>query len=430
MLKKVLLLCLLSGFCVNYTQLSNLNCQQSIKKSALNVSEELSNKHVVFSYIDVFQDYYDELDLSDKNISFESFCNGYYQFDLSFDEYINLINEDSVDWNSISTSKSIGSETQAIKSTASKLEIISPDADYILKESTKIKHLPTTPASSFKRIPQYNTVDFSSLRDGDIVLEPYSLNGLGHMAIINNTEQSSVYGNYIQTVEAVLSGVQYGFLDTNRMLNYRIQIYRVYRATELGAVNAAKQFVFDQIGKSYSFDFSHTDIDNQDEWYCSELVYAAYYSGGIDILYSPLALDGHTFFPHEDTPFIPTLIQKRFFGGKAFDCSPQFLQIRIKNFERNNWYIEVYNPNVFDLYIDYDSKMCFYNDAKNWSNLNNGDIHTAFINSGNTYTVCISENLFATSIAISYYWIGHRYVTYANKLNRFDYSLNVETNVI
>ncbi len=88
---------MLSGFCVNYTQLSNLTCQQSIKKSALNVSEELSNKHVVFSYIDVFQDYYDELDLSDKKISFESFCNGYYQFDLSFDEYTNLINEDSID---------------------------------------------------------------------------------------------------------------------------------------------------------------------------------------------------------------------------------------------------------------------------------------------------------------------------------------------
>lgn len=59
--------------------------------------------------------------------------------------------------------------------------------------------------------------------------------------------------------------------------------------------------------------------------------------------------------------------------------------------------------------------MCNFNDAKNWNGLK--DVKTLNISRNQEKTIDISENWFATSIAVSYQRNGKRYITYADKLN-------------
>ena len=238
---------------------------------------------------------------------------------------------------------------------------------------------------------------------------------IGHTAFINNISHSSFYGNYIQTIESVASGVQFGFLDDNRAINFQVMIFRVYRARELGLTKKAKEFMTKQLGKGYSTDYSCTHIGNQEKWYYSEVIYAAYYDAGVDILYDPYIADSS--FDYNKKTFVPTLMKIRFFGGKILDFDPQYLDISIEKFENKRWYINVLNSNNFACTIIYNSKMCFLNDAISW-NLNKSDIRTATIDPNSSYEVCISENFFATSVAISYFHIDTRYVTAADGLDK------------
>ena len=61
------------------------------------------------------------------------------------------------------------------------------------------------------------------------------------------------------------------------------------------------------------------------------------------------------------------------------------------------------------------SKMCFLTDAKNWTGLSN--VKSITIPARTSTTVKISENWFATSIAVSYVKGGVRRITYADELN-------------
>lgn len=105
----------------------------------------------------------------------------------------------------------------------------------------------------------------------------------GHNAMIVDMAHSGYYGSYMQTIEAVGGGVQYGFLDDLRMAEYKIKILRVSGATSTVRNNAI-YFIRAQLGKPYYLNTFrlNTSIDSL-EWYCSELVYAAYKYAGIDI---------------------------------------------------------------------------------------------------------------------------------------------------
>ena len=68
--------------------------------------------------------------------------------------------------------------------------------------------------------------------------------------------------------------------------------------------------------------------------------------------------------------------------------------------------------------------MCFLNDAMKW-NLNKSDIRTATVNSNDSYENCVSENFFATSIAVSYFHVDTRFITSADGLNKKTLDSNV-----
>jgi len=97
------------------------------------------------------------------------------------------------------------------------------DASYILSSQT----YSITPWSEFTREPEYGLYDFSNIHVGDIIYESETIIGeIGHCAIVSDISHYYYYDNdnnikvYIQTIEAVLGGVQYGFLDDKRILEY------------------------------------------------------------------------------------------------------------------------------------------------------------------------------------------------------------------
>ena len=92
-----------------------------------------------------------------------------------------------------------------------------------------------------------------------------------------------------------------------------------------------------------------------------------------------------------------------------------YLEIENKGHENNYWMIRITNNLPYSLTVTYNEKMCFDGDAQGWVNLSD-KINTTIL-SGLSKEVKIYDNFFATTIAISYYRNGTRYVTYANNLN-------------
>lgn len=86
------------------------------------------------------------------------------------------------------------------------------------------------------------------------------------------------------------------------------------------------------------------------------------------------------------------------------------------------WNIEVSNNSNSTMRVIYNTKMCFEDDAKNWTGLT--DIDYFELQAGQSKVVNVETNVFATHIAFSYIVNGKRYVTYANELDSNNNMLN------
>lgn len=431
-LKKVLSFLSMSfAFSLLFSHLSvNVTSQQhaSLKASQqIEYQSESPEKEEVFSYRTIFNQYYQEAKSNypehfAENCSLDQFISAYYKQNLPIDQF-------SASYQSASGIQATADFSNASSGPrrAATLEIISPDENYIL--GSGLNQSESTDISYFKRRPVYQSFSKSLLQKGDIVYESRSSSPTKHVAYIYDTSHSGYYGSYVQTIEAVAGGVQYGFLDDMRIIDFGVIVYRIYRATELLTVARASAFIVKQIGKPYSIDFTHTDTDeNETEWYCSELVFAAYWAGGMNIA----STNSATFDP-ETMPILPVMLTNGMLNYEV-DFSSLFLSINIVSFENriwNNsrWNIRVYNPNSFPVTISYNTKMCNEGDAKNWTNLS--DLVSNKLSAGSSITVNITQNWFATSVAFSY--IGnnnHRYITYASNLDKTKLTMTVLYNRI
>lgn len=79
------------------------------------------------------------------------------------------------------------------------------------------------------------------------------------------------------------------------------------------------------------------------------------------------------------------------------------------------WHIKVRNNHNKTLMYAYNAKMCFLEDARDWTGLT--DINTFYLDPGESKIVEITPNFFATSIAVSYVDGNTRYVKYADNLS-------------
>lgn len=119
---------------------------------------------------------------------------------------------------------------------------------------------------------------------GDIIYESNGGGGItGHIAIVEGVFWDTTYKQrYIRVIEAIDKGVKRGVLDDERYDYKNVTILRAKDATQekrLAAIN----FCVSQLGKSYGLDFGKDTSKDEKDWYCSELVWAAYKKQGIDI---------------------------------------------------------------------------------------------------------------------------------------------------
>lgn len=278
-------------------------------------------------------------------------------------------------------------------------------ASYILKDNIDYS---STPASSFRDgfIPDYTMFDYSNVEVGDLLIEFKGAVGAltGHVAVVVDVHKSSFNGNkYIQTIESVNgAGVTFGYYDDMRIVNYNTTLYKPKVALTRDQQERIKYFAKSQLGDDYSFNYGDKKTDfNAESWYCSELVYAAYNYAGYN-LHNMDRVWRDDFVESED--FVKTpLIRK--IDLSIWNCGGSFV----------GWSIGIRNNNSVDTQIDYNTKMCFTNDASSRSNLN--DLKTITVASNSTAAVSIGFNWFADAIALSYKSGKNRFIMYGNMLD-------------
>ncbi len=93
-----------------------------------------------------------------------------------------------------------------------------------------------------------------------------------------------------------------------------------------------------------------------------------------------------------------------------------FLYLGIENVGTifNGWQIRIYNPTDTSITVYYNTKMCFENDAQYWTNL--ADVSSVQVPANGSTIVGISNNFFATHVAISCFSSSIRTISYGNQL--------------
>ena len=124
------------------------------------------------------------------------------------------------------------------------------------------------------------------VKKGDVIYEAKGGFGItGHIAIVDGIYTRSDGTKYIRLIEAISNsygGVTRSILDDTRVDEKGVTILRVSGATE-SIKNAAVSFCRGEVGSSYNLDLAKDTSASETDWYCSELVWAAYKNQGIDI---------------------------------------------------------------------------------------------------------------------------------------------------
>ncbi len=105
-----------------------------------------------------------------------------------------------------------------------------------------------------------------------------------------------------------------------------------------------------------------------------------------------------------------------------------YLDLSIVSKQGSTWKIEITNHSSHKRSVSYNERMCFDEDAKNWTKLE--DLKTVNIKTYSSTEVLISKNWFAGTIAVSFETNQERLITYANNLKIDTKSLNQYTSLI
>lgn len=129
---------------------------------------------------------------------------------------------------------------------------------------------------------KYNLLDI--VKKGDIIYEANGFYGLtGHIAVVVGIYSDTYGREYIRLIEAIPDyGVVRSILDDTRVDEQGVTILRVKGATTV-ICNRVVNFCVNQLGKSYNLDFAKNTSASETSWYCSELVWAAYYNEDLDV---------------------------------------------------------------------------------------------------------------------------------------------------
>ena len=408
---------LLLSFIICFTSLLTIKANTENILSAGTVKQSKTEYEEVLSYVDVMQTYYEIAKGNiETDITFEAFMNNYYSNSNNLQFYDYLINFSEQIHSNVSMIEMLNYNRQRSSGIENNGGVSGKDASYILTSSASYI---ITPMSAFAR-PIYRSVyNYSNLEDGDIIWETETVFfDVGHNAIIEDTDKVYDQGLFIETIEAVGGGVQRGFLDDLRMVQYKCVILRPINNTT-SIANKAIYFAKRQLGKGYFLDITSTGTSiDEISWYCSELVYASYLYAGIDIC----NMNGQT-----NRPCYPSDIA----NSNKIETVPtnqfRFLKLTLLGKSGDTWNVRIENPSLHDVTLEYNKKMCFLDDGKKWKCLN--DLAAINLSQKGSVDVGIHTNWFADAITTSYKVANLRFVTYANQLNT-NGTMSVFNNII
>ena len=125
---------------------------------------------------------------------------------------------------------------------------------------------------------------YDTVRKGDIIFEPLGGFGItGHVAIVEGKYYNAARDKeYIRIIETISDGVVRSCLDDNRADDKNAVLLRVEDA-DAAVIDGAVTFCEGEIGSKYNLDFQKDRSRTETDWYCSELIWAAFYDQGIDI---------------------------------------------------------------------------------------------------------------------------------------------------
>lgn len=144
--------------------------------------------------------------------------------------------------------------------------------------------------------PVYDTYNlYQTVKKGDIIFEANGGFGItAHVAIVEGKFHDAAKGiNYIRIIEAINDGVVRSCVDDTRVNDQAVTLLRVNSATE-SVIAAAVAFCVGELGSSYCLDFQKDTSSSETDWYCSELVWAAFMNQGINIEVAGLGEPGIT----------------------------------------------------------------------------------------------------------------------------------------
>ncbi len=123
----------------------------------------------------------------------------------------------------------------------------------------------------------------SNVQSGDIIFENKGGFGLNsHIGIVEGIFYNETFDcKYVRVIETTNDGVVRSVLDDERIDDHSTVVLRA--KNESIVASAATDFCIAQLGKSFCLDFKKNISKKEEDWYCSELVWAAYKSLGIDI---------------------------------------------------------------------------------------------------------------------------------------------------
>ena len=130
----------------------------------------------------------------------------------------------------------------------------------------------------------HNSNLLDNLKRGDIIFEAAGFYGItGHVAIVEGIYYSDTYEQYyVRIIEAISVGVARSILTPTRIIEKIGSAYRVKDANETQIDNAIA-FIIAQLGKPYQVEYAKSYSPDSPNWYCSELIWAAYYHQGINL---------------------------------------------------------------------------------------------------------------------------------------------------
>lgn len=233
------------------------------------VSMALTAVMVMGMSVTAFASETDNLQIAYNNVISHAAKNN-IELDMTFEDFLSNYNGQSVNDYENSFYKVFSSPTAQPYSSSS-------------SGSDKYYYNTKTSCPSSATYSKYDLLDV--VQKGDIIYENNGGFGItGHIAIVEGiySRGDDDDTKYIRIIEAIDVGVVRSILDDTRVDDKAVTILRVSSATTSNK-NSAVSFCVSQLGKNYNLDLAKDTSKDEKDWYCSELVWAAYKNQSIDI---------------------------------------------------------------------------------------------------------------------------------------------------